>query len=1001
MFVGCSSTKSRDDQSAVAKLWHNMNSHYNGYFNAAEIMDESLLALEEQHVDNYTQRLDMFPFLAVDDVSGVAPELDRAIEKVAVVVKKHPYSNWVDDSYLLLGQAQLIKQDYESAERTLAFMVNEFRPRPKRAKTKGRKKRGGAAGAAPEEGEEFVSRREVETDQSQSRRDRLRARKQAQKERDRVRKDRAKERKRAKKERDRERKARIRARKKGIKLPPRARPDTSTDRGLDNEPEPEVVTELDEGPVGMISIFSNRDASGAGAGSDAYGKKAGSYALKHRPAYQEGRLWLAWTLIKRDNFDRAQIILDDLRADRGTFSDVRRKAMAVQAYLYLEQDKLSEAIPFLEEAAAVARERNERARYYYIAGQLYQELRNAGPAQEAFRQVVASRPAYELELGARINLAQNAFLSGSGSAAGALKDLERMVREEKNLPYESQILFSMAAIAIQDGDRAAGRAYLRRALDSPSAAANQQLEAYQLLGDIAYDTEDYLAAKLYYDSTLNVMGQNDARFPTTSGRRDQLSGIAGYLQEIELQDSLLRIGQLPEAERRELAERTFELRRAANSAANFAANSPGTAGRAGGRNPLATTNSSDFWGYDAQTFRRGAREFERRWGDRPLEDDWRRSSRTDRSLFTDEDDLATGFTDEPGPSIMTEDELNAILADVPITEEDQLATRRRLAEAYFGLGRDYRDKLANNPRAIRALETLDQQYPGGDAEAESWYLLYLMHTEAGNAARAQQYATKLGDKYRGSKYAKLAADPAYAATLLSEQDRQSRDYETAYAAFAAGDYERAHGLARTGRGTLLGEHPLKARYALLLAMTTGKLEGRDAYVAELRQVVSQFPSTQEETRAKEILRLLGESGARLPGRSGGGAGALGSSGFRPSYDELHYLILVFDDPQAALNDAKNNVADYNKKYHKLDRLRITNVYLGQSNDTPVLVMRRFKSGAEAMDYFNQSQANEREFLDPGRYGYRAYAVSQSNYREILKAKTPEGYEAFFIENYLQ
>ena len=116
-----------------------MNSHYNGYFNAKELMTESLLTLDEQHVDNYTQRLDMFPFLEVDNPSIVGEDMDIAIEKVAIVVKKHPYSNWVDDSYLLVGQAQLIKQDYESAEKTLRFMVNEFRPRPKRSKSKAKK----------------------------------------------------------------------------------------------------------------------------------------------------------------------------------------------------------------------------------------------------------------------------------------------------------------------------------------------------------------------------------------------------------------------------------------------------------------------------------------------------------------------------------------------------------------------------------------------------------------------------------------------------------------------------------------------------------------------------------------------------------------------------------------------------------------------------------------------------------------------------------------------
>ncbi len=990
VLTACSSTKSRDEQGLVARTWHNMNSHYNGYFNAEELLEESLLVLEEQHVDNYTQRLAMFPFLEVDNVSIVSEDMDRAIEKVAIVVKKHPYSNWVDDSYLLVGQAQLIKQDYESAERTLRFMVNEFRPRAKRKKSKG--KRGAAAGADSEE-EEFVSKREVEADESSSRRDRLRARKEAQKERDRVNKERARESKRKKKEREKERKARIRARKKGIRLPPRTR-DTSANQGLENEPEEELVDELDEGPVGMISIFARQDAE-ANAKGEQYGKKSGSYALKHRPAYQEGRLWLAWTLIKRDNYDRAQIILEDLRADRGTFADVRRKAIAVQAFLYLEQNDLENAIPFLEAAAEVAQERNERARYYYIAGQLYQELNNAGPAMNAFEQVVAARPAYELELGARINMAQNSFLSGTGSADGALKDLERMVRQEKNLPYQGQILFSMAGISIRDGNAKAGAEYLQRAVASPYAQANQQQEAYQLLGDLSYTDEDYLSAKLYYDSTLNVMARNDTRYPVTNGRRDNLTGIATNLQTITLKDSLLRIGTLPAAERRKLAEEIFELRRATNSAANYSVGAPTPGGR-GIRQPIAgVTNSSDFWAYDKQILRRGQKDFEREWGDRALEDNWRRSQRSDAGLFIAEGDAA-GPATEAAPVIMTDEELDKIMADVPTDEASQTATRTALGEAYFNLGRDYRDRLENNNKAIEALETMDRLYPGGNNEAEAWYLLYLMHTEENRQAQAQSYAQKLQGKYKGSKFEKLASDPTYAATLLSEDNKLNREYEAAYTEFEAGNYQQAFDLAERGRKTILGQHPLKPRYALLLAMSTGKLQGREAYVAGLRQVVSQFGGTPEEVRAKEILRLLGEGGARLPGQA-----SSGSSGFKVSPDELHYLIVVFEDQDVKLNDAKIAVSEYNQKYHKLDRLRITNVYLGQDNDLPVLVMRRFKTGEDAMSYFNGSREHEDEFLDPGRYGFKAYAVSQSNYREILKARSVEGYEGFFQENYLR
>ncbi|MEL6142106.1 MAG: hypothetical protein AAFU67_10855, partial [Bacteroidota bacterium] len=334
-FLGCTTQKRRDEQGIIGKAWHNMNAHFNGYFNAKEILEESLVILEEQHVDNFNQQLDMFPFMSTDNPNVVYEELDRAVEKVTVVTRTHPYSNWTDDCYLLAGQAQFLKRDYETAEKTFRFLVNEYRPRPKRKKGKNR----GKPGEVEEDEPRGV---QIERTREQSRKDRIRARNEAKKERERYNKQLQKERKKANKQREKERKQRIRDRKRGIRTP-RVTRDTSKTKIVEVEPEKPEADELeDDGPIGMISIFNKtRDL---GLKDEAYGEKAGSYFLKHRPSFQEGRLWLAWTLIKRDNYDQAQLILDDLRNDRGTYADVRRVGLAVQAFLFLESNRPAEAI---------------------------------------------------------------------------------------------------------------------------------------------------------------------------------------------------------------------------------------------------------------------------------------------------------------------------------------------------------------------------------------------------------------------------------------------------------------------------------------------------------------------------------------------------------------------------------------------------------------------------------------------------------------------------------
>lgn len=962
-----------------------MNAHYNGYFNAAEILEETVLLLDEQHVDNYNQRLDMFPYLATENPSVAYEELDRAVEKVTVVSRLHPYSNWTDDCYLLAGQAMFIKRDYESAEKTFRFLVNEYRPRPKRRKIKKNMSVEEIEEIREEKKEADESGPKVEKTVEQARRDRALDRKDAQKEREKIRKAREKERKKAQKEREKERKARAKARKKGIRIP-RPVKDTTTVAEPEEEPEEEVVANADEGPVGMISIFNK--SQDLGLDDEPYGEKPGAQILKHRPAFQDGRLWLAWTLIKRDNFDQAQLVLTDLRNDRGTYSDVRRKALAVQAFLFLESGEEERAIPYLMEAGDAANDRNESARYFYIAGQLHQQLNEAGPAYAAFENVVKKKPEYALEFGARLNMAQNDFLSGSGSAEAAIKALEKMRKDDKNVLYESQLYFSMANIALRDGDRAAGMDYLQKAISSPSAQANNRVEAYSLLAQLNFENSDYLAAKLYYDSTLTFMPQNDLRYKDTKSRRDNLVDIAGYIQDIELKDSLLVLGALPEAERMKKAEELLTKQR---EAIREKANPSGPSGPGSG---MPAPGLSEYWAYDAREVRRAERDFERKFGDRQLEDDWRRSQRTSADFFGDGDE-ETGLGLDDGPLIVTEEEAAKLLEGVPVADADRDLMGLELQKAYFNLGRLYRNKLSDNGKTVQTLESMHQRFTKINDEAESWYYLYLAHTDLGNTSKANDYKTRLIEKWGDSKYAKILSDPNYLDKVRNEESSLERAYAAIYRDFEAGDFQKAYGASQKELSGLLGQHPLKPKYALLMAMASGNIEGKEAYVAALKQLVSQYPNTDEEKRAKEILRLLGVTGAALPA----GMAANPGGNFKPGPNELHYMIIVFDSKDIDLNTAKIAVSDYNKKYHKLDRIGVTNVYLGRNNSTPVLVMRRFKNQAAAMEYYTGTTANKADFLSRTEVDYQLFPVSQSNYREILKARNVDGYADFFRENY--
>ena len=132
LFNGCTVQKKKGEVSTIAKIYHNTTSLYNGYFNADVLMQDAMLTLETQHQDNFTRLLPLYPYSAAANPKAVAENMDKAIEKVSIVATIHEPGQWVDDCYVLLGKAQYLKQDYEAAEKTFEFFVDEFDPLNKR-----------------------------------------------------------------------------------------------------------------------------------------------------------------------------------------------------------------------------------------------------------------------------------------------------------------------------------------------------------------------------------------------------------------------------------------------------------------------------------------------------------------------------------------------------------------------------------------------------------------------------------------------------------------------------------------------------------------------------------------------------------------------------------------------------------------------------------------------------------------------------------------------------
>jgi tetratricopeptide (TPR) repeat protein len=988
LFSACVTQKSKNDLSGIGKLYHNTTAKYNGYFNAREIFNTTLLELQLQHQDNYQQNLVVYPYMAIKDPKTIGPKMDLAIEKVTRVVALHPRSQWTDDCYLMVGKAQFLKQDFESAEETLRFMAGEFDPeRPASRKSR--------ISAVPQN---------AAKERAQAAAAKAKARKQQQKEREKAAKEKQKAREKAAKEKARQRKqynkAVQRARKQGTtvtKPSPYAKPKPGT------EPPP-----VEQDPK-KLAEAAKKKAKEEEARQKAEAKKQqpDNYFMKHRPAYQEGILWLARTLIERENTESALRLIRQLVQNPKTLPFVKEQAWPALAYLYLKKEEPDEAVMPLEQAIASDAPRLERGRYAFILAQLHEAAGRWEQAGKAYGRAIGLASSYDMEFRARLNMTLNNFKAGSASMGDTRLALEKLLADEKNTGFKDQIYFTLSSLALQSQDRAAAIENLRLSLASSNGNPSQKAESYLAISQLYIASEEYLEGKLYLDSTLAVISPQDPRVPDIQKQINNLKDIADYILKVQQMDTLLKISYMSDEEKRKLAstiKKAEDERRLAALAARDAPAAPlATAQRRDIGVPALNQQdqASSFFAYNERNLKRGERDFFIKWGsNRKLEDNWRRINKKSASSDNEETGAVVAETtkDAKGDLLLTPEEIDNILGNVPKTEGDKKVMEYKLAEAMFKLGALYQERLQNNPKSIEILEKMLERLPGNNYVLDAWYYLYLAYKNSGDPAKANYYAELLKDKYPSSKYALMITNPAYAKTMVDRELEINQFYDEAYLAFQQERFEEVMKMCEDARPKYGIDNPLRARFAMLSAFCTGKMQGKEAYMAALSDVAARFPDTEEQKQAREILRILGNTTANLPGGQKAQVEADDAVFSRGEEEQIHYIIIA-GDAQMNINDAKNAVSDFNRKYYRLEKLSLTNMFIGQDEDTrtPVIIIRRFNNGGDAMKYYETAVSNQSELVPGARV--EVMAISLDNYRELIRLQSVSEYLRFFKANY--
>ena len=315
---------------------------------------------------------------------------------------------------------------------------------------------------------------------------------------------------------------------------------------------------------------------------------------------------------------------------------------------YIHHESWPEAVTYLRKAIRHERRRKQRARMWYLMGQIESLQGHRQEAYDAYRHVIRLSPPYELEFNARI--AQSEVMAAT-DARKTINQLKRMARSDNNKDYLDQVYYAIGNIYLSQRDTTRAIAAYEEGNKKATRSGTEKGVLLLQLGNLYWQQEKYSDARRCYGEAIGLLDQDRKGYKELALRSKVLDELVPYTDAIHLQDSLQRLAVMPEAERNKAIDRVIEeliKKEKEEKRAQQEAEAEQQLAQQGGigntqtmtqqQQPTRTSPQSNIWYfYNPQAVSQGKQRFEQQWGRRPNADNWQRSNLTVPNMDSEEE----------------------------------------------------------------------------------------------------------------------------------------------------------------------------------------------------------------------------------------------------------------------------------------------------------------------------------------------------------------------------
>ncbi len=726
--------------------------------------------------------------------------------------------------------------------------------------------------------------------------------------------------------------------------------------------------------------------------------------------------WLARALIEQGEYSRATQALKRAEPKADNDEKLISEYHMAMADIFLHQENLEEAAKSMETSLMYIKKKRNKARPHFILAQMYQAMNKSSEAITNYEAVLKSHPVYELEFYAKINKALS-FSRRGGNSEGIKKELMKMLKDEKNISYRDQIYYALGDLALEEQDRPMAIYYFEQSNLVNVDNKKQKAKTFLKLADLYFDQRQYVNAQVNYDSTQINMDEKHPRYREVKARAESLTELVGYLNTIELNDSVNKLCSMSEADlERALrkavkdAEQQAEERRRKDE--ELAAKQQD--------NAVASINGS-FWAYNENLRDKGLQNFTDYWGDRPLKDNWRLQSRLNGSFGAEDESVVAEDTtstqvavQEDKYKVPTIDELRA---NLPCGDEAKLKdSQLSLSEAYYRAGVLYKENLDDFDNATDIWEQQILNMEESDFHPMTHYQLYRtwLYKEQLAGYKSNPFCTtcssvywgnEIKSRYPDSEWARLIDNPEYLDQKDVKDKEELKAYELVYEMYTRRMYIDAMGECNKVIETQPENH-LICKYKLLRAICIGYSDAalgiKENVVKELNDVKADCPNTEEAARADEILKGINKEVGlpvveNTPEPKDPEAPKVNVGSYKFDESAEHYLAVLLPVQGTNITQTKTQVSDYNLANWASSALKVTNNLLDK--DHHIVLVKPFQGMAAAADYKSAFTTDQTTLKDLNAAGYDVFLISKANYITLFKSKAIDDYLQFFKDNY--